>query len=74
MLSKSVVDAFAVCRELDSTPSSLLNDTMETEKFCRIFDKFFDCMNTRCLQEAGQKRKPDLQPYRSPDDSRLKVC
>ena len=47
--------------------------TKETEQFCRMFDKFFDCMNTRNLKEAAQKRKPDLQPYFSPSDVRLKV-
>ena len=47
--------------------------TVETERFCRTFDKFFDCMNTRNLKEAKEKRKPDLRGYFSPKDSRLKV-
>ena len=38
-----------------------------------MFDRFFDMLNTRCLEEGIQKRKPDLAPYRTPDDSRLKV-
>lgn len=46
---------------------------METAKFCRVFDRFFDCMNTRSLSEGRQKRKPDLEPYRSHKDSRLAV-
>ncbi len=70
VLSKSVADAFAICRDLSS---SLLSDITETERFCRMFDKFFDCMNTRCIQESKHKRKPDLRPYYSPNDSRLKV-
>ena len=45
----------------------------ETEKFCRMFDKFFDCLNTRSLVEAKQKLKPNLNPYFSSEDSRLKV-
>ena len=34
---------------------------------------FFDIMNTRHLEEGVRKRKPDLAPYRTCDDSRLKV-
>ena len=36
-----------------------------------MFDRFFDCMNTRRLTEGKEKRKPDLDPYRSPNDARL---
>ena len=45
----------------------------ETAKFCEVFDKFFDCMNTRSMSEGKKKRKPDLDPYRSVDDCRLQV-
>ena len=38
-----------------------------------MFDKFFDCLNVRCISESVHRRKPDLRPYRSPDDARLKV-
>lgn len=61
----------SVCRELDGSAKSL--DTTETERFCRMFDRFFDCLNTRCIQEVQQKRKADLQPYYSSSDSRLKA-
>ena len=47
--------------------------TSETETFIRNFDRWFDCMNVRSLSEAKAKRKPDLEPNTSPDDSRLKV-
>ena len=46
---------------------------METSKFCRMFDRFFDCMNTRRLSEGREKRKPDLNPYQSDKDPRLTV-
>ena len=36
-------------------------------------DRFFDCMNVRSFSESHQKRKDDLKPYTSPEDSRLKV-
>ena len=45
----------------------------ETAKFCLMFDKFFDCMNTRQAGEGKRKRKPDLDPYRSDKDVRLLV-
>ena len=49
-------------------------ETVETQKFVRIFDRFFDCLNTRHPKEGILKRKPDLSPYRSLSDTRLKVC
>ena len=64
MLSTSVAEAFS--REEDQR-------LHETERFVRMMDKFFDCMNVRDFNEAVYKRKPDLRPYRSPNDSRLSV-
>ena len=64
MLSSSVGNALAYYG---------LEETQETEKFVRYFDKFFDCLNVRCISESINSRKPDLRPYRSPDDPRLKV-
>ena len=49
------------------------DDMVETIIFIKMFDRFFDCLNVRCLSEGVQKRKPDLQPYTDPCDSRLKV-
>ena len=72
VLSKSVADAFSTVRALEPE-NQLWRETVETEKFCRMFDRFFDCLNTRNLDEAKFKRKPDLRAYFKPDDSRLKV-
>jgi len=48
--------------------------TQRRQRFIRIFDRFFDMMNTRCLEEGMQKRKPDLAPYKLSDkEDRLKV-
>ena len=69
MLSSSVANGFKSLRELKLTST----DTSETEKFCTIFDKFFDIMNTRSIDEGQRKRKPDLNPFYSTDDPRLKV-
>ena len=48
-------------------------DMQETVRFVRIFDRFFDMLNTRSLEEGIHKRKPDLAPYRTAEDGRLKV-
>ena len=50
-----------------------LEEAMETEKFVQLFDKCFDCLNVRCTSASVRRWKPDLRPYRSPDDPRLKV-
>lgn len=63
-----MADAMAHYRALH-----LDSDTRETERFIRMFDRFFDMMNTRCLEEGKKKIKPDLDPYRSAEDKRLKV-
>ena len=49
------------------------SDYDETAKFCSMFDRFFDCLNTRNANEGRQKRKPDLDPYRSVEDKRFDV-
>ena len=46
----------------------------ETSKFCRVFNKFFDCLNVRSTKEYVMKRKPDVMPYQDKDDPRLQVC
>ena len=53
VLSKSVADAL----EYYDDP-----DTIETRRFVRYFDRFFDIMNTRHLEEGVRKKKPDLAP------------
>lgn len=49
------------------------NEAEETKRFISNFDTFFDCLNVRCPDEYIKRRKPNLKPYRSPDDTRLKV-
>ena len=63
MLSNTVASAFAYY----GSP-----ETKETERFVRTFDRFFDMMNTRCLEEEIQKKKPDLKPFEK-DDPRFEV-
>jgi hypothetical protein len=64
VLSSSVSAAFQM---LDNAA-----EYEETSKFCCIFDKFFDCLNTRFAGEGKKSRKPDLDAYRSIDDVRFK--
>ena len=45
-----------------------LVETHETQRFCYIFDRFFDCLNVRAYSEAQKKLKPDLAPYRTIED------
>ena len=54
VLSTTVAEAFLY----ENNPH-----TKETERFVRIFDKFFDLMNTRNTNEFVLKRKPNLAPY-----------
>ena len=64
MLSSSVANALEYIGN---------RETKETEAFVRHFDRFFNCLNVRSIEEGYKKRKEDLQPYTSPDDKRLKV-
>ena len=64
VLSNSVSSAFLFLKKDEFT---------ETARFCRMFDKFFDCLNTRRAGEGKEKRKPDLEPYWSDKDVRFTV-
>ena len=44
--------------------------TQSTIKFCRIFDKAFDCLN---VARISLNCKEDLKPYTTPDDPRFDV-
>ena len=45
-------------------------EARETAKDCYMFDKYFDCMNSRNTTETHRKQKPDLARYES-DDNRF---
>ena len=45
--------------------------TVETVKFIRHVNKFFDCLNTRHMHEGTRKRNDDLKPFQSTEDERL---
>uniref|UniRef100_A0ABM0MSA0 Uncharacterized protein LOC102808321 n=1 Tax=Saccoglossus kowalevskii TaxID=10224 RepID=A0ABM0MSA0_SACKO len=48
------------------------NGHQATVTFIRNFDKFFDCLNVRSMEEGKRKKKTNLLPYRSTEDERLK--
>ena len=64
VFSKSVADALLLMGD---------DETCETEMFVRHMDTFFDCLNVRALTEGIVNLKPNLSPYRTSDDERLKV-
>ena len=70
VIFSSVDDMYQVAHALEYYGD---DDTMETINFIKVFDRFFDCFNVRCISECVKKRKPDLRPYRDPCDSRLAV-
>ena len=69
MLSSSVANGFKTLRNMQ-----LMKETEETERFCIMFDRYFDMMNTRAIDEGLRRRKPDLKAYEDKDDSRFEAC
>jgi hypothetical protein len=51
VLSSSVGHAFQFLEKADY---------LETAKFCLMFDRFFDCLNTTSIEEGKHKRKANL--------------
>ena len=51
----------------------IMQDTEETERFCMMFDRFFDMLNTRAIDEGIRRKKVDLKPYEKVDDERFQV-
>ena len=70
VLSRTV--AIALENSVNVT-QNIYSETKATAEFCYKFDAFFDCLNVRSLVEGKHKRKPNLNPYRSPSDKRFKV-
>eukprot|EP00731_Ephydatia_muelleri_P019771 Em0012g596a len=63
VLSSSVADALTLLDE---------DETMETRKFIRLMDKFFDCLNVRNTFHGTTTRNENLHPYTKCNDERLK--
>ena len=68
VLSSSVAKCFLTLRTL-----GYMVNTEETEKFCQIFDKFFDMFNARNVREGEITFKSYLKPFYTKEDVRLKV-
>lgn len=63
-MSKSVHDAFSYFGDAK---------TKETDICLKLWPFFLNCLNVRGLTEWAAKFKPDLKPYSSVDDPRLKI-
>ena len=48
-----------------------IRDSAATQTLLLFMDRFFDMLNVRSPEEAVKKRKDDLRPYSSAEDSRL---
>ena len=47
------------------------NDVLETAKFCRMMNSFFDCTNVRSRTEHIHKKNEYIKPYTSLNDERF---
>ena len=64
MLSNSVAEALDMMND---------PDVEKTVEFCRMFDRFFDCLNVSSLVEGKHSRNAFKAPYHSAKDFRIKV-
>ena len=49
-------------------------EMLETIKFVKLFDKWFDCLNVSSLSKGRLTRNPFKSPYRSKDDFRVQLA
>ena len=62
---------------MDSNLSVVLQSfkTQKKQKnFVLMFDRFFNMMNSRAIDEGLRRRKPDLKAYECLEDSGFQVC
>ncbi|XP_070545584.1 uncharacterized protein [Ptychodera flava] len=62
VLSRSVANAIE---------ASGCQQVTETVKFIRMFNKFFDCLNVRSINECTRTGNPDVRPYTDVNDPRF---
>ena len=70
MLSGTV--AHAIRYKMRDAPESKQPSMECTSKFIGMMDKMFDCLNVGNYTDGKQSRNCFKQPYRGPDDFRLK--
>lgn len=63
-LSNSVAEALNMMKD---------PELEKTIMFCKIFDKFFDCLNVSSLDLGTRSRNAFKAPYHSGRDFRIKV-
>ena len=71
VLSESVHKALQFYRE--NAPEQF-EDTVATEDFVLLMDRFFDIFNVRHLNEGKTTRKTSRDPFREATDWRFDVC
>ena len=64
MLSNTVAEALMMMNDPD------LEKTIE---FCKMFDKFFDCLNVSSLDLGRRSTNPFKAPYHHSNDFRIEV-
>lgn len=72
----SVMNVRLAAQVLSFRVGSVMSDygpdgSEETATLILLVDRFFDCLNTRNLEEGQRCRKPDLLPYRDANDVRF---
>ena len=65
--------AHALLYKMRHAPVSKQPSMECTAKFIEMMDKMFDCLNVGNYTDGKHKRNCFKQPYRGPDDFRLKV-
>ena len=65
--------AHAVLYKMRHAPLSKQPSMKCTAKFIEMMDKMFDCLNVGNYTDGKRTRNCFKQPYRKPDDFRLKV-
>ena len=50
-----------------------IDGASETSRFVDMFDRFFDCLNVKDLNEYKKKKKPNLRLYYNTNDECLLV-
>ena len=76
LTSYSVIRVTLAAQVISETVGDVSNifgpdEAEETDQFCIMMDKYFDCLNVRNIRQHIIKRKSFLKPYESVDDVRF---
>lgn len=76
LTSHSMMNVKLAAQVLSKSVGSILGgdnyeDCHETGRLINYMNRFFDCLNTRSLDEASRKKNVDLKPYTDKNDTRF---